>query len=88
MHKKTERDRLKKEFKQLFKSMDFICDNYLNKKGIPEKDREPFAGIYQQLGLTWEFLGLQCGHWDGYKKTRDKKEVCKICGKVKGVDEH
>jgi hypothetical protein len=30
---------------------------------------------------------LQCKHWDGYKKTRDKKEACKICGKIKGADE-
>jgi hypothetical protein len=37
--------------------------------------------------LAWEFLGLQCKHWDGYKKTRDKKESCKICGKIKGADD-
>lgn len=88
MHKETERDRLKKEFKRLFKSMDFVCDNYLNKEGVSDKEMEVFADIYQQLGLAWEFLGLQCRHWDGYKRTRDKKEVCKICGKVKGVEEH
>jgi len=88
MPKETERTRLKKVFRSLFKSMDFVCDNYLNKEGITKKDREVFADIYQQLGLAWEFLGLQCGHWDGYKKSRDKKEVCRICGKVKGVEEH
>jgi hypothetical protein len=37
--------------------------------------------------LTWEFLGLQCRHWAGYKRTRDKKEACKICGKIKGTDD-
>ncbi len=87
MPKEKEKARLKKEFKRLFKSMDFICDNYLNKEGAPEKEREIFADIYQQLGQAWEFMGLQCEHRDGYKKTRDKKEVCRICGKVKGVDE-
>ncbi|OIN96375.1 MAG: hypothetical protein AUJ48_01675 [Deltaproteobacteria bacterium CG1_02_45_11] len=85
--KEIEKSRLKKDFKRLFKSMDFVCDNYLSKEGLPDKEREIFAGIYQQLGQAWEFMGLQCEHWDGYKKTKDKKEVCRICGKVKGVKE-
>ena len=55
---------------------------------MSEKEFERFFRIYQQLGLAWELLGLQCKHWDGYRKTRDKKEVCKICGKVKGTDEY
>ena len=88
MTKETEKDRLKKEFKRLFRNMDFVCDNYLNKKGVPEKEQERFADIYQQLGQVWEFLALQCKHWDGYKKTRGKKEVCRICGTVKGAEEH
>ncbi len=87
MKKEIEKKRLKKELKSLFKSMDYISDNYLNKEGINDKELEVFANIYQQLGMAWEFLGLQCGHWDGYKKTRDRKEVCKICGKVRDVDE-
>jgi hypothetical protein len=87
MNKETEKDRLKKEFKRLFKSMDFVRDNYLNKEGVPEKEQESFADIYQQFGQVWEFLALQCKHWDGYKKTREKKEVCRICGTVKGVGE-
>lgn len=87
MVKETEKDRLKKEFKRLVKSMDFICDNYLNKEGVPEKELERFADIYQQLGQVWEFLALQCMHWDGYKNARDKKEVCRICGTVKGTAE-
>jgi len=87
MTKETEKDRLKKEFKRLFKNMDFVCDSYLNKEGVPEKEQERFADIYQQLGQVWEFLALQCKHWDGYKKTREKKEVCRICGTVKGAEE-
>jgi hypothetical protein len=87
MTKEREKDRLKKEFKRLFKNMDFVCDNYINKEGIPEKEQERFADIYQQLGHVWEFLALQCKHWDGYKKTREKKEVCRICGTVKGAEE-
>ena len=87
MTKETEKNRLKKEFKSLFKNMDFVCDNYLNKKGVPEKEQERFAGIYQLLGQVWEFLALQCKHWDGFKETREKKEVCRICGTVKGAEE-
>jgi hypothetical protein len=87
MKKESEKTRIKKEFKSLFKSMDFVCDNYLNKEGIIDEELEVFANIYQQLGLAWEFLGLQCRHWDGYRKTREKEEVCKICGKLRDIDD-
>ena len=87
MTRDTKKDRFKKEFKRLFKSMDFICENYLNKEGIPEREQETFADIYQQLGQVWEYLSMQCEHWDGYKKAREKKEVCRTCGTVKGVEE-
>lgn len=56
MNKESEKTRIKREFKSLFKSMDFVCDNYLNKKGAIDKELETFANIYQQLGLAWEFL--------------------------------
>ncbi len=87
MKKEIEKKRLKKELKSLFRIMDYISDNYLNKEGINDKKLEVFANIYQQLGMAWEFLRIQCRHWDGYKKPRDRKEVCKICGKVRDVDE-
>lgn len=67
--------------------MDFVSENFLNKDDINKKDFKIYYNIYQQLGLAWEYLGLQCRHWDGYKKIKNKKEVCKICGKVKGVDD-
>lgn len=75
---------LKKELKKLFKSMDYIADNYLLKRKITTKIAGEFYNIYQRLGLLWEFLGYQCKHWDGYKK-KDDKFLCRICGKVKGV---
>jgi len=78
---------LKKQLSALFKSMDFVTNNFLDSKKTRKKEFRVFFNIYQQLGLAWEFLGLQCKHWDGYKKMKDNKEVCKICGKVKGVDE-
>lgn len=75
---------LKKELRKLFKSMDYIADKHLSKRNISQKDLLIFYNIYQQLGSLWQFLGLQCKHWDGYKK-RDDKFLCKICGKVKDV---
>ncbi len=78
---------VKKQLKALLKSMDFVSDNFLHKEKISRKDFQVYFDIYQQLGLAWEFLGLQCGHWEGYKKTGDNKEVCRICGKVKGVED-
>ena len=79
-------NQLKKELDSLFKSLDFISKNFLNGK-TPPKNLRRYFDIYQQLGLAWEFLGLHCKHRGGYQKTRDKKEVCKICGKVRNAPE-
>ncbi len=87
MNKGQAKKELKKKLTALFKSMDFVSNNLLDSEKKDKKDFQVFFSIYQQLGLAWEFLGLQCKHWDGYKKTRDKKETCKICGKVKGTDD-
>ena len=66
---------MKKEFKSLFRSMDFISNNFLHGKTINKKEFQIYFNIYQQLGLAWEFLGLHCRHHEGYKKTKDKKEA-------------
>ena len=87
MKNKDEKKWLKKELKRLFKSMDFIYDNYLSNGGYDAREYGAFATIYQQLGIAWEYLELQCKHWDGYRLTKNRREVCKICGKIKGVDE-
>ena len=79
---------LKKELKSLFKSMDFISLNFLNKEDIDNVTLKMYFNIYQQLGLAWEYLGLQCGHWDGYKKNQDGSLSCKICGKIKDAKEN
>ena len=76
---------IKKELKRLFKSMDFVSERFLCDDKSNTKEFKLYFNIYQQLGLAWEFLSLQCLHWDGYRRARDKKEVCKICGKVKDV---
>ncbi len=81
----TNKGHIKQELKRLFKSMDFISEKFLDDGESGTKDIELYFNIYQQLGLAWEFLGMQCHHWDGYRRTRDKHDVCKICGKVKDV---
>jgi hypothetical protein len=53
---------VKKELKKLFKSMDFISENFLNREDINEKALQTYFDIYQHLGIAWEFLGLQCVH--------------------------
>lgn len=85
MKKEGIKNKIRKELKSLFRSMDFVSNNFLNKEDINGKEFRTFFNIYRQLGLAWEFLGLQCKHWEGYKRTTDKKETCKICGKVKDV---
>ena len=87
MKSENEKKWLIKELKRLFKSMDFIYDNYLSSDGYDNREYAAFATIYQQLGMAWEYLELQCKHWDGYRVTKDKRAVCKICGKIKDVDE-
>ena len=67
-----------KGLRRLFRSMDFVSRHPALEKGGAEGER--FAEIYQQLGLAWEFLARQCGHWDGFRKTRGGRAKCAICG--------
>lgn len=76
---------LKREFGRLFRSMDFVSRHPALKRHTAEARR--LAEVYQQLGMAWEFLALQCNHPAGWRKTHEKKRVCKICGTVKGVRE-
>jgi len=87
MSEDQDKKRLKSELKSLFRGMDFISTSFLKEGVLKEKELQIYADIYQNLGMAWEFLGLQCKHWDGFKKLRDGKEACKICGKIKGVEE-
>jgi hypothetical protein len=81
----TNTEYIKEELRKLLRSMDFVSKKFLADEKAAGKDFQMYFNIYQQLGLAWEFLGQQCEHWDGYKKTREKHEVCRICGKVKSV---
>ncbi len=82
---KANKEYIKKEIRKIIRSMDFVSKKFLADEKAAGKDFQMYSNIYQQLGLAWEFLGRQCKHWDGYKKTREKYELCRICGKVKGV---
>ncbi len=66
--------------------MDFISNRYLARKRLPAKLAAAFYDVYQQLGVAWEYLALQCRHWDGYRKVRGGKLACRICGTIKGTE--
>jgi hypothetical protein len=77
---------LKRDLHRLFRSMDFVSRHPALKRDSAEARR--FAEIYQQLGIAWEFLALQCDHRSGWRKTREGKFACKICGLIRGAREH
>jgi hypothetical protein len=76
---------LRREFQRLFRSMNFVSRHpALSRKAA---QAESFAEIYQQLGMLWEFLALQCRHAQGWRKTREGAVVCKACGTVRNAAE-
>jgi hypothetical protein len=76
---------LSREFKRLFRSMSFVSRHpSLNRPGL---QAQRFAQIYQQLGILWEFLSLQCRHVEGWRKLRDGQLACKLCGTIRGAGE-
>jgi len=69
MHKGQPKKELKKQLNALFKSMDFRpATIFSTVEKMGKKQFQVFFNIYQQLGLAWEFLGLQCKHWTDTKK--------------------
>ena len=87
--KRISKVNLKSQLRSLFKSLDFVSKNFLteDKAGNGKVCFQVYFNIYQQLGLAWEYLGLQCRHGDGYKKIKDGKSACKVCGRIKGVED-
>jgi hypothetical protein len=83
MNKQTQ---LQHDLRRLFRSMDFVARHPALKRDTTEARR--FAEIYQQLGLAWEFLALQCMHRSGWRKLRGGKAARKVCGLIRGVKEH
>ena len=55
---KASKINLAREFKRLFRSMDFVSRHPALNRRSPQAER--FAEVYQQLGMLWEFLALQC----------------------------
>ncbi|MDP2602088.1 MAG: hypothetical protein Q8S00_05790 [Deltaproteobacteria bacterium] len=86
MDARKNKAQLKPDLKRVFQALDFV-GKHLNGRRPPKATQQLYFNVYQVLGLAWEFLGLQCKHWDGYKRSRDGKQVCRICGKLKGVQE-
>lgn len=87
MKKELVKQRLKREIAAVMRSMDFVSEHPSLAKGGRGREAELYAGIYQQLGLAWEHLALQCRHWDGFKTKRGGARCCPICGLVEGVEE-
>ena len=82
---KTKSSQLQPDLRRLFHSMDFVARHPALKRDTVEARR--WAEIYQQLGLAWEFLALQCSHRGGWRKLRDGKSACKVCGLIRGTRE-
>ena len=76
---------LRREFRRLLRNMDFLSRHPSLDRSGPEGER--IADIYQQLGALWEFFALQCGHRAGWRKARDDKVACRLCGTIRGVAE-
>lgn len=74
---------LKQDLRRLFRSMDFVSQHPALKQEGREAER--FAELYQQLGLAWEFLAMQCRHRSGWCKNHEGKFLCKACGLIRGA---
>lgn len=85
MDKHSSAAHLKRELRRLFRSMDFVSRHPALKGEGPEAAR--YAEIYQQLGVAWDALAQRCRHREGWRKPRDGKQVCTVCGLVRGVKE-
>ncbi len=85
MNAKAPASQLRRDLRRLFRSMDFVARHPALKRDTPEGRR--MAEVYQQLGLAWEFLALQCKHRGGWRKLREGKSACKVCGLIHGVKE-
>jgi hypothetical protein len=82
---KARKPNLTREFKDLFRSMSFVSRHPALNRRSPQAER--FAEIYQQLGMLWEFLALQCSHTEGWRKLREGKLACKLCGTIRSAPE-
>ncbi len=71
--------------RRLQRSMDYISGHpALDKSG---REGRQLAEIYQQLGHAWELLALKCGHRAGWRRFKDGRQACKVCGTLKNARE-
>ena len=85
MNSKSKDARLKRDLRGLLRSMDFVARQPALKRDTSEARR--WAEIYQQLGLAWAFLALQCTQRGGWRKLPGGKSACKGCGLIRGTKE-
>jgi len=85
MSNQSPKRNLQRDLRGVLRSMDFVARHPALKRDTAEARR--FAEIYQQLGLAWELLALQCRHREGWRKLRDGKSACQVCGLIRGVKE-
>ena len=76
---------LQRDLRRVLRSMDFVSRHPALKRDTAEA--RWMAEVYQQLGMAWEFLALQCKHRGGWRKLRDGKAACTVCGLIRGVKE-
>jgi hypothetical protein len=76
---------LQENLRRVLRGMDFVSRHPALKRDTAEARR--MAEVYQQLGLAWEFLALQCEHRDGWRRVRDGISACKVCGLIRGAKE-
>lgn len=76
---------LQREMRQLQRSLDFLSRHPALDK--PGREGRKLAEVYQQLGRAWELLALQCRHRSGWRKLKDGRRACKICGPLKDAKE-
>lgn len=86
MNARGTKEQLQRELKRIFRGLDFISKHF-DRDGRKKSQQQLYLDVYQGLGLAWEFLGLQCKHWDGYRRNSNGQQVCRICGKIKGVQD-
>ena|SRR5882724_9249802 len=73
MKQNSPKGQLRRDLHRLLRSMDFVSRHPSLKWDTAESQR--LSEIYQQLGLAWEFLALQCRHRDGWRKVHFVSEL-------------
>jgi hypothetical protein len=60
------KQRVRRDLRRLFRCMDQLAKHPALARSAHSALSRMLGEVYQQFGLAWEFLGLQCRHWDGF----------------------